>query len=220
MISKRMKQNGLLFAAAVLWTGAAAIGQQPGGSAGTMQGAQSQQQQQVPGQAGTPGNATTGMPGTDNMNPQAAGDQMFVKDMLQGDEAQVQMSNLAQQKSPSDDVKQFGQKMVQIHTQLSDQLEPVAKQLGVSEPKNPSKKQRQEIERLQALSGPDFDTAYLQAMARQQQHDLKEFKDEASSSQNPNLQKAAQADEPVLEQHYQILEKLAQAHNVTLLSEK
>jgi putative membrane protein len=145
---------------------------------------------------------------------------MFVKDMLQGDEAQVQMSNLAQQKSPSDDVKQFGQKMVQIHTQLSDQLEPVAKQLGVSEPKNPSKKQRQEIERLQALSGPDFDTAYLQAMARQQQHDLKEFKDEASSSQNPNLQKAAQADEPVLEQHYQILEKLAQAHNVTLLSEK
>ena len=82
MISKRMKQNGLLFAAAVLWTGAAAIGQQPGGSAGTMQGAQSQQQQQVPGQAGTPGNATTGMPGTDNMNPQAAGDQMFVKDML------------------------------------------------------------------------------------------------------------------------------------------
>ena len=108
--------------------------------------------------------------------------------------------------------------MVQIHTELNSQLVPAAKQLGVSEPKGPSKKEKKEIDRLQALSGPDFDTAYIQAMASQQQHDLKEFKNEADSGQAANIQQAAKQDEPVLAEHYQVLEKLAQAHNVTIAS--
>ena len=91
---------------------------------------------------------------------------------------------------------------------------------GVDEPKGPSKKQKQEIAKLETLSGPDFDTAYIQAMAKQQQHDLKEFKSEASSGQNPNIQQAAKQDEPVLTEHFEVLQKLAQAHNVTLESRK
>jgi putative membrane protein len=160
------------------------------------------------------------MPDSNQGNPQAYADQSFLHDTLEGNTAQVQMSQLAQEKSSSDDVKQFGQKMVQIHTELNDQLAPAAKQLGVNEPKSPSKKQKKQLEQLQALSGPDFDTAYIQAMAKQQQHDLKEFKDEAQSGQNPNLQQAAKQDEPVLNEHYQVLQKLAQAHNVTLESQK
>src|SRR5262249_9031121 len=102
----------------------------------------------------------------------------------------------------------------------NQQLSPAAKQLGVDEPKEPSKKGKQEIAKLEALSGPDFDTAYIQAMAKQQQHDLKGFKDEATAGQNPNIQMAAKQDAPILEQHYQVLEKLAQVHNVTLESKK
>jgi putative membrane protein len=171
----------------------------------------------MPGEPGSPGSATTGLPDQGGQ-PQSGGDQMFVHDTLEGSEAQVEMSKLAQQKSSSPDIQQFGQKMVQIHTELSSQMTPAAKQLGINAPKGPSKKAKKEIERLQALSGPDFDTAYLQAMARQQQRDLKEFKDEAGSGQNPNLQQAAKQDEPVLTEHYQVLQKLAQVHSVTLES--
>lgn len=208
--------KGILLMAAVLPWACAAAAQQPGGAGGSAggQAPSSQQQQQVPA-AGSPS-----MPGTDQGPQEPVGDQMFVRDMMEGDDAQVAMSQLAQQKSSSADVQQFGQKMVQIHGQLNDQLKPAAKALGVSEPKGPSKKAKQEIAKLEALSGPDFDTAYIQAMAKQQQHDLKEFKTEASSGQNPNIQQAAKQDAPILTEHYQVLQKLAQTHNVTLESKK
>jgi putative membrane protein len=218
MFSKRSSKAILFIASSALWAGGAAMAQQPGSSPGSQQPSPPSQQQQMPGDAGAPGSPTTGMPDSTQTGQSPYGDQMFVHDTLEGNEAQVQMSQLAQEKSSSPDVKQFGQKMVQIHTELNSQLEPAAKQLGMSTPKGPSKKAKQQIEKMQALSGPDFDTAYIQAMARQQQHDLKEFKDEAQSGQNPNIQQAAKQDEPVLTEHYQVLQKLAQAHNVTLES--
>jgi putative membrane protein len=217
MIAGRSGKGILLLAATLSWVCAAAMAQQPGGA---QQQSPSTQQPQVPNQPGGTGNPA--MAGADQeQGPQVSpGDQMFVRDTMEGDDAQVAMSQLAQQKSSSQDVQQFGQKMVQIHSELNDQMRPAAKQLGVGEPKGPSKKEKQEIAKLEALSGPDFDTAYIQAMAKQQQHDLKEFKDEASSGQNPNVQQAAKQDEPVLTEHYQVLEKLALAHNVTLESKK
>jgi putative membrane protein len=157
-------------------------------------------------------NADTSGPSTPNY-----ADQSFVEDTLKGNDAQVQMSQLAQQKATSGDVKEFSQRMVQIHTQLNQQLVPLAKQLNVSESQKPSKQEKKEIAQLQQLSGPEFDTAYLQAMAKEQEHTLKQFKSE-ESAQNPMIQKVAKVDEPVLSQHYQILQKIAQTHNVTIAS--
>jgi putative membrane protein len=219
MFSRQTGKGILMVAATAAWAWGAAA-QQPGSSPQSSPS----QQQQMPGQQGSPGAAApspgTGMPDTSQTGPSNYADQTFVHDTIEGDNAQVAMSQLAVQKSSSPDVKQFGQKMVQIHTELNNQMEPAAKELSMSAPKGPSKKQQKEIDHLQALNGPDFDTAYIQAMARQQQHDLKGFKGEAQGGQTANIKQAAQQDEPVLEQHYQVLEKLAQAHNVTLESKK
>jgi putative membrane protein len=219
MLSKSTGKGILMIAAMAAWACGTAIAQQPGGA---QQQPSPSQQQQMPGQSGAPGapGATTGMPTANQPNQTAYADQMFVHDTLEGDDAQVAMSQLAAQKSSSTDVKQFSAKMVQIHTELNNQLKPAAKELGMSEPKGPSKKEQKEIDHLQALNGPDFDTAYIQAMAKQQQHDLKGFKDEAQAGQTQNIQQAAKQDEPILAQHYQVLQKLAAAHNVTLESKK
>jgi putative membrane protein len=206
-------RGSLLAMAALLWAGAA-FAQAPG-----MQGPPTQQQQQqpMPGNPNTPG-ATPGTPG---MSPgDQYGDVAFVQDTIENDAAQVQMSQLAQTKSQSPDVQQFGEKMVQAHNDLTNQLKPVAKQLGVNDNKGPSKKDKQQVAQLEALSGPDFDTAYLTAMAKEQQKSLKEFKDEENNARSPGLQQAAKQDEPVLSQHYETLQKLAQAHNVTIADAK
>jgi putative membrane protein len=218
MFSKRSGKGILMIAAVAAWAYGTAAAQQPGGG----QQPSPSQQQQMPGQQGAPGapGSATGLADAGQPNQTNYADQMFVHDALEGDDAQVAMSQLAQQKSSSPDVKQFSEKMVQIHTELNNQLRPAAKELGMSEPKGPSKKEQKEIDHLQALNGPDFDTAYILAMAKQQQHDLKAFKDEAQAGQTANVQQAAKQDEPVLEQHFQVLEKLAQAHNVTLESKK
>lgn len=203
-----------LAAAAILLVGVTAAAQQPG----TMGGTPGQPQQQVPGQPSNPEYPTTmSTTGTPADNPEIA-DQAFMRETLQDNQAQVAMSQLAQQKASSDDVKEFGQQMVQIHTQLTDQLMPVAKQLGVNQPDGPTKNQKKEIAKLQSLSGSQFDSAYIQAMAKQQQENLKRFQQEEKTAQNPNVQQAAKMDTPVLSQHLEVLQKIAQSHNVTIAS--
>jgi putative membrane protein len=146
--------------------------------------------------------------------PQTYVDQNFLLKTLENSLVQVKMGQLAAEKSQSDDVKQFGQKMADIHTQLDNQLQPIAKQLGVDQPKAPSKKDKQEITKLESLSGPQFDAAFIQAMAKDQRSSLKDFSVEEKDGRDPNAQKAAQLDEPVLSQHLQVLKQNAQAHNV------
>lgn len=199
-------------AAAVLaWAAACALAfaQAPGGA-----GQPGQMNQQGP--SGPP--SSTSMPDDsytpDASNPAVFADQSFLRTTLEDDLAQEEMGQLAAQKSQSADVKQFGQKMAQIHQQLTHQIMPLAKKLGVSQPREPSKKDREEIQKMQALSGPDFDTAFLRAMLKDQKLDLKDFKDEESSS-DPNVQKLAKMDLPVLNDHLQILERIAQSHNVS-----
>lgn len=215
MNSWRLSKKTPIGAAVALLACAFSMAQMPGGG-GQMPG----QQTPTLGQENVPGNPGENVPGAQN-NTQAQpsiADQSFVRKTLEDSQAQVQMGQLAAQKSTSDDVKQFGEKMAQIHQQLNEQLKPVAQKLGVSEPKEPSKKDKQEIARMQTLSGADFDAAFIKAMMKDQQSDLKDFKDEAQSAQDPTVQQLAQMDTPVLSQHLQILEKLAQAHNVTLES--
>lgn len=173
----------------------------------------SPQQQQQPPTAGD----TMGAPdsnGQPNMSNYAIS--AFLKSVFENDQAQVQMSQLAQQKAASDDVKQYSEQMVNVHTKLDQQLGPMAKQLGLSQPKGPAKKDKKELEKLQGLSGTEFETEYLQAMADQQQQSLKTFDKQCKDNTNPGVQETAKADAQVLEQNYQILQKLAQAHNVTL----
>jgi putative membrane protein len=136
---------------------------------------------------------------------------------MQGGVAEVQLGQLAEQKSQSNDVKQFAQKMVSDHTQMGEKwFKPVAKQMGVSEPKGPSKKDKKLIEKLQGLSGPQFDTEYIQAMVKDHKEDLKDFKSEAEMAQDPNVKQIATQGTNIIQQHLQLIEQIAQAHNVPL----
>ena len=144
-------------------------------------------------------------------------DQAFVSKALEGGAAEVQLGQLAQEKSQSPDVKQFGQKMVSEHSQMGDKwFKPVAKQLGVAEPKGPSKKDQKMIAKLQTLSGADFDSEYIRMMVKDHKQDLKDFKNEAELAQDPNVKQVAQQGFDVISKHLQLIEQIAQAHNVDI----
>jgi putative membrane protein len=201
----------ILIFTAVFFTGAAALAQaqQPGTGSQPMPSQQPQQQT-------SPG----GLNGAATANAASPGDQMFVQSIFKSDAAEVQLGQLAQQKSQSDDVKQLGQKMVLNRTRLDEQFKPIADKLDVSKPKDPSKKDKQLIAKLSALSGPQFDEEYLKAVVKDNQQDVKDFNTEAQSAQDPNLQQAAKMDAPVLAEHLQAAEQIAQTHNVNLDAKK
>jgi putative membrane protein len=69
-------------------------------------------------------------------------------------------------------------------------------------------------EKMQALSGTDFDTQYLTMMLKDHKKDLKEFQDEAQAAQDPNVRQIAQQGASVIAQHLKLVEQVAKNHNI------
>lgn len=141
-------------------------------------------------------------------------DKAFVKKAAEGGLAEVRLGQLAQQKSNSPDVKEFAQKMVNDHTQLNEQMHPIAQQMGVSSPEELSSKDKKEMSKLENLSGQEFDHAYIRYMIKDHKKDLSEFKSEASRTQNAQLKEAAEHGAQVIQGHLQDIEQIARNHNV------
>jgi len=184
----RLRTRIAVFAGSLLLCGATALAQmapQPGSV----------------GQPGTPPGSPQTQPGMNpvNQNPDmnapngqtTPGDRLFVEDALKGGMAEVQLGQLALQKSNNADVKQFAQKMVDDHTKLGDQMKRVAQQIGVKVPDGPSKKDKATMAKLQALNGDDFDKGYVKDMVKDYKTDLNDFKNEAENGSNPTVKNAA-----------------------------
>jgi putative membrane protein len=142
-------------------------------------------------------------------------DRVFLKDALEGGIAEVQLGQLALQKSNNADVKQFAQRMVDDHTKMGDQMKPIAQQIGVKIPDGPSKKDKQTIAKLQELNGDDFDKAYMKDMVKDHKTDLSDFKAEATSGSNPVVQNAANQGSQMISEHLQIAEQINQKTSAT-----
>lgn len=181
-------------------------------------GAQTQQPAQ-PGGANTPSmqeqQQQMGTNGASAMNAGPAMDKSFVKKALEGNAAEVQMGQLALQKSNDDQVKQFAQRMVDDHGKMQDQLKPVAEQMGVKVPEGPSKGQMKKMEKMKTLSGDAFDQAYIKDMVKDHKSDASEFKEEAQSTQNAQLKQLATEGGQTIESHLQQIQQIAQSKGTT-----
>jgi putative membrane protein len=164
-----------------------------------------QQQQQQQGMNGMNGPAAVGP----NAGPSM--DKEFVKKALEGNMAEVQMGQLALEKSSDEQVKQFAQRMVDDHTKMLDQMKPVAEQMGVKIPEGPSKGQMKSMDKMKGLSGEAFDQAYIKDMVKDHKKDSSEFKQEAQSTQNPQLKQMVMQSDQIIESHLQQIQQIAQS---------
>jgi putative membrane protein len=160
-------------------------------------------------------NAQMGQMGTDASSG-AMQDKKFAKAAMAGGMAEIQMAQVALQKSSSDDVKQFAQKMIDDHGKLNDQMKPIAAQVGVEPPAGPDKKDMAELTKLQGLSGDAFDKEYIKNAVKDHSKDDKDFQMEASMGQNPQEKNAAQQGDQVVKMHLQMAQNLAKTHNVAM----
>ena len=120
-------------------------------------------------------------------NAKGGADGVFVKKAAQGGIAEVELGKLATQKASSDDVKQFGQKMVDDHSKANDQLKQIASQKGMDVSSDLAPKDKAEMDRLSKLSGPAFDRAYMKYMVMDHSKDAAEFKNEANSGSDQDI---------------------------------
>jgi putative membrane protein len=149
-----------------------------------------------------------------SLNFRSLGDQEFIREVLEDGTTKVMLGQLAQKKSQSDDVKQFGQTMAQDNSQFNEQvLAQVAKLIGLEGPRGLSKKDKQLAASFEALSGPQFDEEYSKLMVKEHQRDLKEFTSEAHNTEDRIMKMAAGHGMNIVSQHLELIEEIAQKHS-------
>ena len=139
----------------------------------------------------------------------SAQDNTFVTKAAQGGLAEVEQAQMAQQKSSSNDVKQFAQMLATDHTQSNEELQQIAQQQNLKLRSGEARAERAEDQKLRGLSGSAFDQAYVQHEVQDHQQTIADFRKEAQSGENPALKEFAQKNIPVLEKHLQMAESLS-----------
>ena len=137
----------------------------------------------------------------------ATGGSSFLKEAARGDMAEVQMGQLAQQKSTNADVKSLGQMLVTDHGQHQTEVTTLAQSMKVTLPTKPARKAQDEYAALSKLSGAAFDKAFVADMVKDHQTNIKKYQKEASANDG-QVSALAQKTLPVLQKHLQTAQQL------------
>lgn len=154
-------------------------------------------------QSGTPGQMQSA-PGQGTKASQA--DQTFLTEAMQGDLAEVQMGELAQQKGDRDDVKAFGETLEKDHGDHAKKLQSLAQQMGATLPNEPNAKQKVDHDRLSKLSGAQFDREFASHMVDDHKKTIAKY--QAQAKKSGPLADLAKATVPVLQKHLQTAQSL------------
>jgi putative membrane protein len=176
----------------------AAAAQSPTDQSGSQPGAQPGS---TAGTSGTSAQETSG--GSHASHGPGATDHAFATKAAEGGLAEVKLGQLAAEKASSDDVKKFGQMMVDDHSKANDQLKEVAQKKNITMPQTLNAHDQATYDRLSKLSGGEFDRAYMKDMVSDHQKDVKEFKRAASSVADADLKQFASSTLPTLQKHLQ-----------------
>lgn len=155
---------------------------------------------------------STGMQGSSGMSGESgkitSADKHFMMEAMEGDMAEIQLAQLAQQKASSAEVKQFAQRMIDDHTKLDAQMKPMAQQFGVEAPSDLSAKHKAVQTKLQGLSGDQFDREYIKAMVSDHSEDDQAFLHEENGAKDPTLKNAVSQAEPIIADHLRMAKDL------------
>jgi putative membrane protein len=139
-------------------------------------------------------------------------DDSFLKQAMQGDMAEVKLGQLAQQKGANDKVKQFGQMLESDHSQNLEKAKSVAQEIGMTPPDSVDAEQKATYDKMNKLSGQQFDKEFAQHMVQDHRKDISKFEQEGKRS--GSIASFAQETLPVLKKHLEMAESLS-GHQTT-----
>jgi putative membrane protein len=136
-------------------------------------------------------------------------DRLFVRQAAMGGLAEVELGKLAAQKGQSDAVKDFARLMIEDHVKANERLSALAEQAGLTPPKEIDQEHRAVRDRLEKLSGAEFDRAYIQSQLQDHQKTAQLLEWEIGSAQDPALKSFAAETLPVVLRHLRRAQEIA-----------
>ena len=150
--------------------------------------------------------AQPGSAARESANRTAAMDSGFAAKAARGGLAEVELGRLATTHASSQQVKQFGQRMVDDHSKANNELQEIAAKEGITLPTDLTAGDQATKDRLAALNGKEFDKAYMEDMVKDHRTDVAEFRKEANSGADAGLKTFAGKTLPILQEHLRLAE--------------
>lgn len=135
-----------------------------------------------------------------------AADKKFAMMVAQTDLAELQVSNLALQKSNNDDVKKMAQKLIDDHTKTTDSMKQIASQKNLTLPTEPDAKHKALATKLQGESGDQFDRDFIAANSADHHKVVSAFEKEANSGKDPDIKSFASQFLPAIQEHTKMID--------------
>lgn len=144
--------------------------------------------------------------------PVAPKEREFLLKASQGQRAEIAFGQLATERAASDQVKDFGRRMVDDHAKANQEVKQLASQEGVALPKDVELPpvQRERAQRFQQLSGQEFDRAYIDYMLREHAKDVREFEQGTNEIRDRDVQQWASKTLPILKNHLTMARNIAE----------
>ena len=206
MIRTRITRNlAIAGLAAAAWCGAGYAQQAQSPSSDAQNQAQSDSQRP------TPENVARDNQGgkNDAADKLARRDREFMEKVAKDNAAEIEAGKLASTQGSNEQVKQFGERMVQDHGQAADELKQLAQSKGVDLPDAADRKHEREAKSLDKKQGAEFDKAYMQQMVKDHRADLKELQKEAKNAKDPDLKAFAEKTAQVVQEHLNQAQQIA-----------
>jgi putative membrane protein len=118
------------------------------------------------------------------------GDKKFLAMAAQADQNEIALSKVAAEKATNPNVKAFAETMVKEHTEMSSSMRPFENSWGMTPPPGPDADHQKDLEKLNKLSGKDFDKEYIDIMVSDHAKALNAFTSEAKDTKDAKFQAA------------------------------
>jgi putative membrane protein len=128
-------------------------------------------------------------------------DKQFLTTASQANVDEIKLSELAEHKATDPAVKAFAHKMVVDHEALGRKMKPFATSWGLTAPTTMDSDHQDEWNKLNGMSGHDFDKEYMDAMVKDHDQAYDLFSKEVDETQDAKFKATVESAKSVIAAH-------------------
>jgi len=138
-------------------------------------------------------------------------DKEFLGKLAMANNAEILISELAEKRAGSSEVKDFATKLVKDHFMAGNKIEKLSKEHKVEKLTSLDKHSRDELDRLTKLKGAEFDHAYLECMVKAHKEVISMSENQVKNGKSDDVKALAKELLPDLRKHLSKAETLAKS---------
>jgi putative membrane protein len=141
-------------------------------------------------------------------NAAVRADSGFIREVVNDNLLEIRLAQAAERKAENSAVKEFARRMIADHTNLQDQWTGLAARNGMKIEPRLDPVDMQEANRIQSMSGKEFDRAYMRLMILGHNNTVSSFERQSRSAQSAEVRQLAASGLPLLQEHTRLAKQV------------